>query len=95
MPSPPPPPNADGSKPTSERDPFGSRHALANLAMMAVGLEGEPVAERDFYRVAVYGLRIVAHGMLFTGDMLGSILLEARQWRADAARRPPRAKTPT
>lgn len=85
--------------PPTERDPFGMRHSLANLAMMVTGLEGE---EPEPYKLAIFSARIVALGFLFTGDALGSLVAEARQIRehlgairVNSERRPPKPSKQT
>ncbi len=68
-----------------ERDPFGTRHKLANVAMAAMGLEDEGKQTLA---------RAVSFGALFVGDTLGSLLLELRQWRDELNRRPPQKIEP-
>jgi hypothetical protein len=75
--------------PPTARDPFGTRHSLANVVMIATGLESEP--ERDLYTVAVYAVKAGALGLLFVGDVLGSIHDEIKLIREGLSRRPPKS----
>lgn len=83
--------------PPSERDPFGTRHKLANLAMVVSALEFE---EPSPYMLGLHATRVLALGFLFVGDTLGSLVAEARQTREHIAalrntRRGPKPSTKT
>lgn len=90
---------APATPPPTERDPFGTRHKLANLAMVVAALEfEEPVP----YTLGLHATRVMALGFLFIGDALGSLVAEARQTRehisairASTARRGPKPTTNT
>lgn len=62
----------------TERDPFGTRHQLANLAMVVAALQFEEPAP---YTLGIHATRVMALGFLFIGDALGSLVSEARQTR--------------
>lgn len=80
------PAEKEASERDRARDPFGTRHQLSNLAMVAIGLDAAPEV--------VLAIRVMALSGLFVGEMLGSIFLEVRQWREQAARRPPKRTGP-
>jgi hypothetical protein len=93
--------------PPSERDPFGTRHSLANLAMVVFASQQELEAAAgenapSSLMLAHQAVRVVALGFLFAGDALGSLVAEARQIREHVAairvnttRRPPKQSKPS
>jgi hypothetical protein len=83
------PDQSETTAPPSERDPFGTRHKLSNLVMVAAGLEDENRNDPQMM-VRLLAVRVVGMGTLAICDVLGSLVTEVRQWRDWTVRRPPR-----
>lgn len=67
---------------------MGTRHKLSNLVMMAVGMEEE--ANDPVMKLRIFAVKTAAMGALAITDVLGSMLMELRQWRDWSTRRGPK-----
>lgn len=72
----------------TDRDPLGTRHKLSNLIMVAAGLEEEATDPSD--KIRIFSVKVAAMGALAVTDVLGSMLIELRQWRDWSTRRGPK-----
>lgn len=82
------------SPPATPRDPFGTRHKLSNLIMIATALEQEADGTDTGMMVRILAVKVTGYGLLAIADVLGSLVGEVQQWRDWTSRRPPKpAKT--